>query len=55
MHLDKIPEMFVNCEQSSYQVTFSIYKKLLFLFYPTDLVNTKTTAYYPPQGLSEQH
>ena len=24
-------------------MTFSIYKKLLFLFYPTDLVNTKTT------------
>ena len=41
--LDKIPEMFLNCEQNSYQVTFLIYKKLLFSIYPTDLVNSKTT------------
>ena len=42
--LDKIPEMFVNCKQTSYQGTCLIYKKVPFFhFYPTDLVNTKTT------------
>ena len=51
--LDKIPEMFVNCKLSSYQVTFVIYKKLLFsFFFPTDLVNTKTTI---PLRVGEQH
>ena len=49
--LGNIPEMFVNCEQSSYKVMFLIYKKLLFSFYPTDLVNTKTTI---PLRVGEQ-
>ena len=42
--LDKIPQMFVNCKQSSHLVMVLIYKMLLvFQFYQTDLVNTKTT------------
>ena len=41
--LDKTPEMFVNCKQSSYWLTVLIYKSHFFHFYPTDLVNTKTT------------
>jgi len=50
--LDKIPEMFLNCKQASYQVTFLIYKKVTFFhFYPTDLVNTKTTI---PLRVGEQ-
>ena len=40
---DKIPEMFLNCKQSSYQVSFLTYKRFIFHSYPTDLVNTKTT------------
>ena len=37
--LDKIPEMFVNCKQSSYKMTFLIYQTLFFFhFYPTDLL-----------------
>ena len=38
--LNKIPEMFVNCKQSN---VFSLQKSYFFHFYPTDLVNTKTT------------
>ena len=49
--LGNIPEMFVNCKQSFYKVMFLIYKKLLFSFYPTDLVNTKTTI---PLRVGEQ-
>ena len=44
--------MFVNCEQTSYQVTFLIYKKSYFFhFYPADLVNSKTTI---PLRVGEQ-
>ena len=43
--LDKILEIFVNCKQSTHQVTFLFTneKSYFFQFYPTDLVNTKTT------------
>ena len=43
--LDKILEIFVNCKQSTHQVTFLFTneKSYFFHFYPTDLVNTKTT------------
>ena len=46
--LDKIPEMFVNCKQSSYYVAFLIHKRLIFFsFAQPDLVNTKTTIPLP--------
>ena len=44
---EEIPEMFVNCKQSY----VFCYKKLFFHFYPTDLVNTKTTI---PLWVGEQ-
>ena len=50
--LDKIPEMFVNWKQSPYLVTFQIYKVTFCHFYPTDLVNTKTTIHL---RVGEQH
>ena len=62
--LDKIPQMFVNCKQSSHLVMVLIYKMLLFFqFYQTDLVNTKTTiphrvsenARYIPQHFTYQY
>ena len=47
--------MFLNCKQApyaAYEVTFLIYKKVTFFhFYPTDLVNTKTTI---PLRVGEQ-
>ena len=46
--LDKIPEMFLNCEQSSYQVTFLIYKKLLFSFLSNWFGKYQNN--YPPEG-----
>ena len=46
--LDKIPKMFVNCEQSD---VFNLQKVTFFQFYPTDLVNTKTTI---PLRVGEQ-
>ena len=47
--LDKIPEMFVNCIiKILLSDFFNLQKVTFFHFYPTDLVNTKTTI--PPQG-----
>ena len=44
--------MFVNCKQSSYQVTFLISQRyLISSFHPTDLVNMKTTI---PLRVGEQ-
>ena len=44
--------MFVTCKQSSYKVTFfNLQKVSFFQFYPTDLVNTKTTI---PHRVGEQ-
>ena len=44
--------MFLNCKQAAYEVTFLTYKKETFFhFYPTDLVNTKTTI---PLRVGEQ-
>ena len=48
--LDKIPEMFVNCKQRSYKVTFLIEKSYFLHFHPTDLVNTET---FIPLGVGE--
>ena len=45
---DKIPKMFVNCKQSD---VFNLQKVTFFPFYPTDLVNTKTTI---PLRVGEQ-
>ena len=45
MHLTcKIPEMLLNCKQSSYYATFLITKKYIFYSYPTDTANTKTIS-----------
>ena len=44
--LDKIPEMFLNFKHISYKVTFfNLQKVACFHFYPTHLVNTKTTTH----------
>ena len=44
--------MFVNCKKKTYSMTFLIYKNVLFfIFYPTDLVVTKTTI---PLRVGEQ-
>ena len=47
---DKIPEIFANRKQSSYEVTL-LMRKNIFVCYPTDLVNTKTTI---PLRVGEQ-
>ena len=45
MHLTcKIPEMLLNCKQSSYYATFLITKKYIFYSYPPDTANTKTIS-----------
>ena len=31
--LDKVPEMFINCKQTSYSATFLIYKKVIFFIF----------------------
>ena len=50
--VDKIPEMFLNFKHISYKVTlFNLQKVTCFHFYPTDLVNTKTTT---PLRVGEQ-
>ena len=50
--LDKIPKMFLNFKRISYKVTFfNLQKVICFHFYPTDLVNTKTTT---PVRVGEQ-
>ena len=51
--LDKIPEMFVNCEQSSYKVAFLIKKSYFLHFYPTDLV-IKILKQLSPLRVDEQ-
>ena len=51
--LDKIPEMFVNCNKVRTKWHFSFTKSNFFHFYPNDLVFTKTTI--PLKGYSARY